>query len=1072
MNKEEELKNLEESINENVLKKFDETCVKNKSNLGKNSRRYIFDSPKFSPEILLKDAALRSPKLLVLIKKIEKLDADDRKKHGKVFKHFIFSDLKSNSSGAKLIASALIAKGYNLGYSAKIKKGVIISDEDSDEESDQSESESESDDDERSPLNLVSFEQLKKKGGQKKPKKIYEKVVFKTDEELSQNKSNNFYLLCSSGVYDQPVSVAMKKDILRRFNERPNNVHGENVRFIVMDSGYKEGIDLFDIKYIHIFEPVPIMANQKQIIGRGTRTCGQKGLEFHPSRGWPLKVYVYDLEIPDKLKYGLDNSITGLELYLKALNLDVRLIQFTHELEKTCVYGSVDYELNKNVHLFSIPNEDAEEELPEGAEFVYGGTASKRRTLRLRHDLPPLIVNTNKNSDELEILLPDGKVFVLREEAKPMKFDELREHIRRNYAQYEWDPVKMENLCIEQKGGGNVIKYTPTQNFIRHYFTPENPIKGMLLYQSVGSGKTCTAIATATSSFEKQGYTIIWVTRTTLKVDIWKNMFEQVCNESIREQIVDSDLKIPADNRLRMKLVSKAWRIRPMSYKQFSNLVSKQNAFYNTLVKLNGQEDPLRKTLLIIDEAHKLYSGDLSAIEQPDMDKFHGAVMNSYVTSGKNSVKLLLMTATPITKDPMEMIKILNLCKKPDEQFPSNFEAFSQKYLDNEGKFSESGQKTFLDNIAGLVSYLNREKDARQFAQPEIERVSVPIVPDIKTVQMFDKKAVAQYMENEVANIKTDLKDIAERLSNEPNVTAKNFQFLNDKCKNIEESKLKSECKKIVAANIKELVQEAKDEMARMKENVKEIRKNIKGRNELRKLFMKDISENREHLTEDYADYKNSLYYQLKTKCAKTSRSTNAFREEVFATHPDFIDLTKELEEYNQRIQELQNTLKQDTESYKNRILRIKKLLKTNLNELERSVVKMVLRDERKTMRVLSREKTKAAKDEIGKINKAIKITQKVREKKYAKLRKTLKKQINSEKKDLKKIKTEEKRLYKAMLKQENNLTERIQNLAHVYSENIDDEIKTARESLKKEKQDKASTRKANKEALRKTKKA
>ena len=549
-------------------------------------------------------------------------------------------------------------------------------------------------------------------------------------------------------------------------------------------------------------------------------------------------------------------------------------------------------------------------------------------------------------------------------------------------------------------------------------------------------------------------------------------MFEQVCNESIREQIVDSDLKIPADNRLRMKLVSKAWRIRPMSYKQFSNLVSKQNAFYNTLVKLNGQEDPLRKTLLIIDEAHKLYSGDLSAIEQPDMDKFHGAVMNSYVTSGKNSVKLLLMTATPITKDPMEMIKILNLCKKPDEQFPSNFEAFSQKYLDNEGKFSESGQKTFLDNIAGLVSYLNREKDARQFAQPEIERVSVPIVPDIKTVQMFDKKAVAQYMENEVANIKTDLKDIAERLSNEPNVTAKNFQFLNDKCKNIEESKLKSECKKIVAANIKELVQEAKDEMARMKENVKEIRKNIKGRNELRKLFMKDISENREHLTEDYADYKNSLYYQLKTKCAKTSRSTNAFREEVFATHPDFIDLTKELEEYNQRIQELQNTLKQDTESYKNRILRIKKLLKTNLNELERSVVKMVLRDERKTMRVLSREKTKAAKDEIGKINKAIKITQKVREKKYAKLRKTLKKQINSEKKDLKKIKTEEKRLYKAMLKQENNLTERIQNLAHVYSENIDDEIKTARESLKKEKQDKASTRKANKEALRKTKKA
>jgi hypothetical protein len=556
-------------------------------------------------------------------------------------------------------------------------------------------------------------------------------------------------------------------------------------------------------------------------------------------------------------------------------------------------------------------------------------------------------------------------------------------------------------------------------------------------------------------------------------------MFEQVCNESIREQIVDNDLKIPADNKSRMKLVSKAWRIRPMSYKQFSNLVSKQNAFYNTLVKLNGQEDPLRKTLLIIDEAHKLYSGDLSSIEQPDMDKFHSAVMNSYVTSGKNSVKLLLMTATPITKDPMEMIKILNLCKKPDEQMPTDFSAFSQKYLDDEGKFSEPGQKTFLDNIAGLVSYLNREKDARQFAQPQIESVSVSIVPNIKTVQMFDKKAVAQYMESEVANVKTDLKDIAERLSSEPNVTAKNFQFLKDKCNNIDESKLQRDCKKIVAANIKELVQEAKDEMTRMKESVKEIRKNIKERNELRKGFMKDIAENREHLAEDYADYKNSLYYQLKTKCVKTTRSTNAFREEVFTTHPEFTDWAKEIEEHNQRILELQSTLKQDTENYKNRIMRIKKLLKTDLNELERSIVKMVLRDERKTMRIMSREKTRAHKEEIGKIQKSIKTTQKAREKKYAKLRKTLKNRIATEKRELKKEKTEEKKLEKALLKQQNNMSERIENLAYMYSENIDKEINSARNSLRREKQDKiekkktdAATRKANKEALRKTKKA
>ena len=174
----------------------------------------------------------------------------------------------------------MIARGYKLGYGAKLKKGVkfdVIESSDDDDDDD---------DDEQS-------------GGAKKPKKIYEKIEFRSNDDLATTKNENFYLLCSSGVFDQSISVSTKKEMLQRFNERPDNIHGENVRFMIMDSGYKEGIDLFDIKYIHIFEPTPILANQKQIIGRGTRTCGQKGLEFHPTRGWPLKVFIYDLLITD-----------------------------------------------------------------------------------------------------------------------------------------------------------------------------------------------------------------------------------------------------------------------------------------------------------------------------------------------------------------------------------------------------------------------------------------------------------------------------------------------------------------------------------------------------------------------------------------------------------------------------------------------------------------------------------------------------------------------------------------------------------------------------------------------------
>lgn len=70
MNKAEKIKNLEASIQENILQKFDATCIKAKSNLGKNARQYNFDYPTFSPKKLLNDIPLRSPKLVSLIAKI------------------------------------------------------------------------------------------------------------------------------------------------------------------------------------------------------------------------------------------------------------------------------------------------------------------------------------------------------------------------------------------------------------------------------------------------------------------------------------------------------------------------------------------------------------------------------------------------------------------------------------------------------------------------------------------------------------------------------------------------------------------------------------------------------------------------------------------------------------------------------------------------------------------------------------------------------------------------------------------------------------------------------------------
>jgi hypothetical protein len=429
------------------------------------------------------------------------------------------------------------------------------------------------------------------------------------------------------------------------------------------------------------------------------------------------------------------------------------------------------------------------------------------------------------------------------------------------------------------------------------------------------------------------------------------------------------------------------------------------------------------------------------------------------------------MTATPITRDPMGLIQLLNLCKKPDNQFPTTFESFSKEYLDEDGNFTVKGQNKYLDNIAGMISYLNREKDARQFSQPQIQKVAVPIIEDIKMVQTFDKKAVREYMESNLFQIQNELQDSLEKVANEPTLTSKNFAFLKDKCI---EPELKRECNKIVNANIKDLVSEAKEEMKRMKDNVKEIRALIKERSELRKTSMADITKNREQMAESYKEYKSSLYYQLKSKCAKPIKLTNNFREQVFETDSEIAELTGQINAYNQSIQELQAALKVDTESYKNRILRIKKLLKTNLNELERSVVKMILRDERKTMRILGQQKTKATKAEVDQMQKNIKKTQKLREKRYVKLRKTLKKHLVQERREIKKVKKEEQKIQNVLMKKEGilgNVNDRIQNLVDIYSKNIEEEIGAARKLMRQKQDAKDATRKAKKDAAAQTKK-
>lgn len=620
-------------------------CIRKRSNFSIIKSFHMIDKKDFNPEILkhyIDNNA--SPKLSLLLKYIKQLDEKDMKTSGKLYKHLIFTDINTSTYGAKILASALAINGMNMVFHPQ-GKGFSLH----------------------------------------------------NDEKLMETTGNNFAVLLSKSFYDRSMNNKIRKAILEKFNSRPDNVHGDLIRFIILDQGFKEGIDLFDVKYVHLFEPLTVKADEKQAIGRATRFCGQKGLEFHPRFGWPLYVYIYDVDIPENIRKSYSDANSLFDLYLKYSNIDMRKIIFASELEKATIEASVDHDLTRTIHSFSIE---------DPSPILKGGSGS---------------------------LAPN----------KIMNMINTRKYITKYFMRMRYPPIQLENNC---KGGGgaygNIVNFTPTQDFIRNYFQPDSAYKGILLHHSVGTGKTCTAIATATTSFDNEGYTILWVTRHTLKSDIWKNMFGQVCNVDLQKKIGEG-LQLTNKMNSNMKHVSKNW-MEPISYKQFSNMLLKKNKIYNEIIARNGSDDPLHKTLLIIDEAHKLYSPTAAKSERPNIEILEKMIQNSYDKSRKDSVRVLLMTATPFTEDGMEMIQLLNLLKQGDK-LPRTFEAFSKAFLDNNGKFTNQGLRHFQDKISGYISYLNRSQDARNFSHPVIKNVFAPFSVEKRE---NDKAIVKSFRQN------------------------------------------------------------------------------------------------------------------------------------------------------------------------------------------------------------------------------------------------------------------------------------------------------------------------------------
>lgn len=920
------------------------SCVRKTANFGKIANYHKFDKKIFTPKKLLEDLDEASPKIIQLMNNIENLDKEDEKNHGRKFKHFIFSDVKEGGYGAKILASAFEAFNYN---------------------------------------NVIK---AKKVDGQKKLKLYID----------APNSEKNFGLLCSNSIHGATFNEKIKKELLKLFNERPGNIYGKKLRLIIFDSGFKEGIDLFDVKYVHIFEPSMTIADLKQTVGRATRTCGQKGLDFQKGLGWPLYVYNYYLTVPEVTAdtIGSTKFLTHNITSPKAGEKDEDILIFK-DIEKlndsTMLYSefdkamdnlskqlyelapslSTDYLLTKNLHevddlnyefmekdfylmggaakkdFFNKTNKESKffkidfinckgncgmkttTDVPVSVDFMkkvykkYGhpnkflSKTNQRGSLcgymravpefckqlnyewALRYAYIPGKVEQNKDLDDLELETGedeelkndydgvdyDGKNAkgVKTPRSNPMvpntklNFTKMRDFIKTTYSSKEfvWEPLLVENKCVPKPGEkpkeAHEIELNPTQKFVTNFFCPESPYKGMLLWHSVGTGKTCTGVATASMSFERAGYSILWVTRTTLKSDVWKNIFDQICHTILKEE-VKLGLTVPEKLTERKKLLSDSW-LEPMSYKQFSNLLAGKNKIYEILKARNGSEDVLNKTLIIIDEAHKLYGGDLKGAERPDTDVMEKLIMNSYKKSGAESCKLLIMTATPFTNSPLELFSIYNLFQTNEsEKITTEKEEFKKQYMTSENILSESGVKNLANKLSGYISYLNREKDPTQFAQPIM--INVPILMTIVNDEevrdaLYLKKQLGKVSDETVVQIKElreKIKEMKKEYKLDKGVFNETKNSVNETCNHkFPGPENKDERDKCIE-DFKKEIDERNEELKQRLEEIKELEEQLKELNE-DKEFVKGTSK---MMKEKLKEVKNSLIqeYMMYKKCA------------------------------------------------------------------------------------------------------------------------------------------------------------------------------------------------------------
>lgn len=277
------------------------------------------------------------------------------------------------------------------------------------------------------------------------------------------------------------------------------------------------------------------------------------------------------------------------------------------------------------------------------------------------------------------------------------------------------------------------FELAPHQIFVRNFLSSLTPYNSLLLYHGLGTGKTCSAITVCEEmrTYMKQ----IGITKKIIIVaspNVQQNFRSQIFDD---RKLVENDglwnLKGCTGNRFireinpmsmkglpKKKVVKQVRKIINqyytfMGYIEFSNYISKiKNKYLDKTTDITDEQKQnsinliskeFSNRLIVIDEVHNIrYSSD--------NPKKSIAENLQLLVKHSDTLKLLLLSATPMFNSAREIVWLTNLMNLNDNRYPIKVKDVfdkngSLKVVD--GK--EVGKDILIRKLRGYVSYLRGE---------------------------------------------------------------------------------------------------------------------------------------------------------------------------------------------------------------------------------------------------------------------------------------------------------------------------------------------------------------------------